>query len=167
MKEKSYNMKSKYPIDIEIGKTYLPSQILEKIEQYPNLDVRFGHIRIEYEGEKKHKYFIDKEFIKSLNTTPIKVYTIIVRPNCQNFAYRLLEQKEVKEILEKINENNRLCCILNEEDLAKANYNYKSFKKAITLINKVFKADKMTFRAMSHPEGIKVVYRKIKEKENN
>lgn len=157
----------KYPIDIEIGKTYLPSQIIEKMNKYPNLDIRFGHIRIEHEGEKNHKYFIDREFIKSLNDTPIKVYTIIVKPNLQNFAMRLLEHKDIKEILEKIEENNKICCVIDETDLVKANYNYKSFKKAITLINKVFKANKMTFRAMSHQEGIKVVYRKIKEKDNN
>mgnify|MGYP003394714570 CR=1 FL=1 len=160
-------MKSKYPIDIEIGKTYLPSQIIEKMNRYPNLDITFGHIRIEDEKEKKHKYFIDREFIKSLNTIPIKVYTVIAKPNCQNFAYRLLENKNIKEILEEIEENNKLCCIIDETDLAKANYNYKSFKKAITLINKVFKANGMTFRASSHPEGIKVTYKKIKEKENN
>ena len=162
-------MKSKYPIDIEIGKTYLPSQIIEKMSKYPNIDITFGHIRIEYEGEKKHIYFIDREFIETLNGTPIKVYTIIAKPNCQNFAYRLLENEGVKEILEKINENNRLCCVIDEDDLARANYNYKSFKKAITLINKVFKANKMTFRASSHPEGIKVTYKKITEKfkENN
>lgn len=154
-------------LNIQIGKTYPASQIIEKIQENPNLDIRFGHICIEYEEEKKHKYFIDEEFIRNLKTTPIKVYTIISRPNCQNFAYRLLEQREVKEILEKIEENNKLICILNEEDLSKANYNYKSFKRAITLINKVLKANKMTFRAMSHPDGIKIVYRKIKEKENN
>ncbi len=160
-------MKSKYPIDIEIGKTYLPSQIIEKMNKYPNIDITFGHIRIEDENEKKHKYFIDREFIESLNGTSIKIYTIIAKPSCQNFAIRLLEQKEVKEILEKIEENNKICCILDESDLTKANYNYKSFKKAITLINKVFKANRMTFRASSHPDGIKVTYKKIKEKENN
>ncbi len=154
-------------LNIEIGKTYLPSQIIEKMNKYPNIDITFGHIRIENEKGKKHKYFIDREFIKSLNGTPIKIYTIIAKPNCQNFAYRLLENKGVKEILEKINENNRLCCVLNEEDLVKANYNYKSFKKAITLINKVFRANRMTFRASSHPDGIKVTYKKMKEKENN
>ena len=160
-------MKSKYPIDIEIGKTYLPSQIIEKMNKYPNIDITFGHIRIEDEKEKKHKYFIDKEFIKSLNGTPIKVYTIITKPNCQNFAYRLLENKDIREILEKIEENNKICCVIDETDIAKANYNYKSFKKAIALINRVFKANRMSFKASSHPEGIKVTYKKIGEKESN
>jgi len=160
-------MKNSCPIDIEIGKTYSASHVLEKLQEYPNLDIRFGHIIVDYEDEKRHKYFIDKEFVKSLKTTPIKVYTIIARPNCQNFACRLLEQKEVKEILEKIEENNKICCVIDENDLVKANYNYKSFKKAITLINKLFKASRMSFRASSHPEGIKITYKKIKEKDNN
>lgn len=154
-------------IDIIIGKSYPASYILEKMEENLNVNITFGHILVEYETEKKHKYFMDRNFIKKLKTTPIKVYTIMTLPNCQNFAYRLLEQQDIKEILEKIDETNNLRCILDESDLAKAGYNYKSIKKAITLINKVFKANDMSFRASSHDEGIKVKYSKIKEKEKD
>lgn len=154
-------------LNIEIGKTYPASTVLQKIQEKRSLDIRFGHILVDYETEKKHKYFIDKDFIKKLKTTPIKVYTIMTLPNCQNFAYRLLEQQDVKEILEKINENNKLCCVIDENDLAKAGYNYKSIKKAITLINKVFKVNDMSFSASSHDEGIKITYRKRKEKSVN
>lgn len=152
-------------LNIKLGKTYPANFILEKIKENLNVDIMFGHILVEYETEKRHKYFIDKDFIKKLKITPIKVYTIITLPNCQNFAYRLLEEPEVKEILEKIDETNNVICVLDENDLAKAGYNYKSIKKAITQINRVFKANKMTFRASTHNEEIKVKYSKIKEKE--
>ena len=151
------------PLNIEISKTYSASTILQKVLK-SDLDIRFGHILVEYETEKRHKYFVDTDFIKRLKTTPIKVYTIMTLPNCQNFAYRLLEFDDIKEILEKIDENNNICCVIDENDLTKAGYKSKSIKKAITLINRVLKANKMTFRASSHPEGIKIKYSKRKEK---
>ena len=154
------------PLNIELGKTYLASTILQKMQK-SDLDIRFGHVLVEYETEKRHKYFITTDFIKKLKNTPIKVYTIITLPNCQNFAYRLLEFDDIKEILEKIDEKNNMCCVIDENDLIKAGYNYKGIKKAITLINKVLKANKMTFRASSHPEGIKIKYSKRKEKSVN
>lgn len=153
------------PLNIKLGKSYSANFILEKMEENLNVNIMFGHILVEYETEKKHKYFIDKDFIKNLKVTPMKVYTIITRPNCQNFAYRLLEEPEVKGILEKIDENNNIHCIIDENDLRKANYNHIGMKKAISLINKVFKANKMTIRASTHNEEIKVKYSKIKEKE--
>ena len=151
-------------LNILIGETYPANHILEKIEENPNIDITFGHILVEYETEKRHKYFINKDFVKELKNTSIKVYTVMTLPNCQNFAYRLLEQQDIKEILEKIDETNNICCVLDESDLAKADYNYKSIKKAITLINRVFEANKMSFRASSHSEGIKITYKKRKEK---
>ena len=152
------------PLNIKIGKSYPANFIFEKMEENSDVDIMFGHILIEYETEKKHKYFIDKNYIKNLNGTPIKVYTIMTTPNCHNFAYKLLEQQDIKEILENIGEDNNLYCIIDKDDLSKANYKQKSVKKAITQINRVFKANKMTFRASTHNEGIKVKYSKIKEK---
>lgn len=152
-------------IDIIIGKSYPASYILEKMEENLNVNITFGHILVEYETEKKHKYFIDKGFIENLKSIPIKLYTIIIKPNCENFSIRLLKQPEVKGILEKIDENNNIHCIIDENDLRKANYNHIGMKKAISLINKVFKANKMSFKASVHNEGIKIKYSKIKEKE--
>jgi len=144
------------PLNIKIGKSYPADFILEKVQEKQNIDIQFGHIIVEYETEKKHKYFVDTDYIKNLKNIPIKVYTIMTTPNCHNFAYKLLEQPDIKEILENIEENNNLCCIIDKDDLSKANYKQKSVKKAITQINRVFKANKMTFRASTHNEGIKV-----------
>jgi len=152
------------PLNIKIGKSYPANYILEKVQEEQSIDIQFGHILIEYETEKKHKYFVDTDYIKNLKSTPMKVYTIMTTPNCHNFAYKLLEHRDIKEILENIGENNNVCCIIDKNDLLKANYKQKSVKKAITQINRVFKANKMTFRASTHNEGIKVKYSKIKEK---
>lgn len=150
--------------NIEIGKSYPADYVLGKMNEDLKNDIKFGHILVEYETEKRHKYFINKDFIKKLKDTSIKVYTIITIPNCHNFAYRLLEQKDIKDILENINESNNLCCILDQNDLMKAGYVHKNMKKAIMMINKVFKTNKMTFKASSHPEGIKIIYKKEKIK---
>lgn len=150
-------------LSIEIGKSYPASKILQEMQKRQDLDISFGHILIEYETEKKHKYFIDEDYIKNLKNIPIKVYTIITIPNCHNFAHKLLEQQDIKEILEHIKKDNNLICVIDENDLKKANCDHKDMKKAISLINKVLKFNKMSFRASAHNEWIKLSYRKIKE----
>lgn len=148
-------------LNIEIGKTYPATTVLQIIQEKPNLEIRFGHIVIEHDNEKRHKYFVDENCIKNLNITSMTVLTIMTKPNCQNFACRLLEQTDIKQILENVKKDNNLCCVIDENDLKKANYNHKGIKKAISLINKVFKANNMTFKASSHPEGIKIIYKKM------
>ena len=99
-------------LDIIIGKNYPASEILEKMEGNSNLDIQLGHIVVEYETEKRHKYFIDKNYIKKLKNTLIKVYTIIPTISCKNFAHKLLAQKDVLEILEDVKENHKICCVV-------------------------------------------------------
>lgn len=152
------------PLDIKIGKIYPAATILQKIEEKKNLDIQFGHIEVINEEEIKHEYFIDKDFIEKLNDSQIKVYTIIPRPSCENFAIRLLRNKDVKEVLADIEKDNTSICIIDESDLVKADYKNKSIKKSITSINKVLKANKMTFRASKHEDVIKIRYIKRKEK---
>lgn len=151
-------------IDVTIGKSYPASVVLDKVKEKSNLEIQFGHILVEYETEKRHKYFINTDFIKTLKETPIKIYTIIPRPSSHNFALKLLENNEVREILESVEANHNLVCLIDENDLAKANCNAKSKKKAISLINSVFKSHRMTFRASSRAEGIQIRYMKIVEK---
>lgn len=153
-------------LNIEIGKPYPASEILQKIDANLSSDIIIGHAVVEYETEKRHKYFIDRNYIKSLKNLPIKVYTIIPTSNCKNFLYKLLEQKDVKEILEEAKENHKICCVILDSDLTKVGY-ILSKRKAITLLNKIFKSNKMTFKASSHDNGIKITYRKLKEEEFN
>lgn len=152
-------------IDITIGKSYPASQILEKVQEKPKLEIQFGHILVEYKTEKRHKYFIDTDFIVSLKDTPVKVYTIIPRHSLHNFACKLLEQKDVREVLENIENDHSQICLIDETDLSKVNCNNISTRKIVSLINKALKANKMNFRASSDKEGIMIKYKKLKETE--
>ncbi len=151
-------------LGIEIGKSYPASTIIEKVQEKSNLEIQFGHILVEYKTEKKHKYFMDTNFIASLKDTPVKVYTIIPRHNSHNFACKLLEQKDVREILENVEKDHSQICLIDESDLIKANCNSITTRKAVTLINKALKANCMSFKASTHPDGIKIAYKKIVEK---
>ncbi len=148
-------------LNIEIGKPYPASEILQKIDANLSLDIMIGHAIVEYKTEKKHKYFINRDYIKELNDLPMKVYTIIPTSICKDFSYKILEQKDVKEILKEVKENHKICCVITDSDLE--NYNIKSKRKAITSINKIFKLHMMAFKASNHIKGIKITYRKLKE----
>jgi len=158
-------------LNIELGKLYPASEIFEKMQGNSKIDVEFGHIVVNHhKTEKKHEYFtdkvIDKEYIKNLGNTPIQIYTVIPTAICKNFACTLLKNKEVRDILKEVEKDHTQICMLDETDLLKANYN-GSIRKAVTLINKMLKSNNMNFKASSHESGIKVVYKKIKEKECN
>jgi len=129
-------------LNIETGKSYPASEILQKIDANTSLDIMIGHAVVEYETEKRHKYFINRDYIQKLNNLKMKVYTIIPTASCKNFLYKLLEQKDVKEILEEAKENPKICCVLLDSDLTNVGFKLGK-RKAITRLNDIFKSNKM------------------------
>ena len=149
------------PLNIEIGKEYPASRILDEIEKCPTLDITLGHVIIHYEKENKHDFYVRKEKLKKLKETPLKVLLITSKPNCKNFASNLLKNKEIMEFLEIIKQDKTKVCILDKSDLINADCKNKDMSKAVTLINSVFKSNRMTFKASSCPDGIKISYKNI------
>ncbi len=155
-------------LDIELGKSYPASEIFDKIQNNTIFYVEFGHIVVsKNEKERKHEYFTDKvidaNYIKKLKDTQIQIYTVISTAICKNFAFKLLRNKEVLNILKEIEKDHTQVCLIDEEDLLKVNYR-GNIKKAIILINKIFKSNNMNFKASKHENGIKISYNKIKDK---
>ena len=147
-------------LNIEIGKPYPANFVLQEMLKNTKNDVRLGHIMIIYEKEKKHKYYVDKKELSNLKDLQIKVLTIMSKPNLHNFTCKILENKEVKDILEIVKNDNSKCCILDENDLKTANISNK--RKAIISINSVFKSNNMSFKASSHEKGIQIKYKETK-----
>ncbi len=164
----------KYLPNIEIGKKYSASYLLNEIKNYPSR-LQIGHAIIKVNGVDKHLYHTDlnEEQLKNMNNKELKVLSII-DPCEQNFAHKLIMSPETQENLKKIESQKTLCYAVDMNDLIQAGYRFKGIHYAISCMNYVFKRNKMSFTASLHSEGkidrkyfVKISYRLIDNENEN
>jgi len=161
-------------LNIEIGKTYQAVFLLKEIENYKSNqgEVKIGHASVErFEFVKKikvvkevHEYDLGIKQLKELNTTKLKVLSII-NPCEQNFAYKLLNLNETKEILKDVITKKNVSCVFSMDEMINAGYGSKtkSLKQAIKCFNDVIEKEGLPLRATewSQPSFVQLVYKNM------
>lgn len=143
---------TKQTLNIEIGKRYFASYLLNEIRNFSSR-IQIGHAIIKVKERDKHLYYIEEKELENLKDTELKVISII-NPCEQNFAYKLIMSKETQENLKKIESQKNLCYAFDMNDLMQAGYKFKGVKSAISCMNCVFKKNELPFISSSHSEGI-------------
>ncbi len=152
-------------LEIKEGKTYPAQQILNEIKRFKGERIQIGHAVIENHKtkEKEHFYYLDEKKLVELskpiiipprkkNEKPqeiirmIKVLSII-NPCEQNFAYKLIMNKETLKNLEELKQNPNSFIAYDMNDLMNVGYMFKGFHCAIKCMNCIFRKNNMQFKA--------------------
>ncbi len=162
---------TKQTLNIEIGKGYSASYLLNEIRNFPSR-IQIGHAITKARDRDRHLYHVSEEELERLKDTELRVLSII-NPCEQNFAHKLIFSPETQENLKKIKAQKGLCYAVDMNDLMQVGYRFKGVNSAIHCMNCVFERNELPFKASPHSEGkidrkhfVKISYRQV-DKEMN